>query len=136
MVTETTNLGLVKPDETDFYDIGVQNGNMDKIDAAITTINSKVANQDQTLNVSKSLPDTNGIYTVVEWKRTDNTLAKKSVLSNADTNGNYLKQTITFYGVDGTTVTKTQVWGLTYDKNGNVSSETLQSEVLADAAVG
>ena len=32
MSTETTNLQLIKPDENDFYDISVQNTNMDKID--------------------------------------------------------------------------------------------------------
>lgn len=36
MATETTNLKLSKPDTTDFYDIAVQNKNMDKIDEAIT----------------------------------------------------------------------------------------------------
>lgn len=34
MATETTNLKLNKPDKTDFYDIAVQNENMDKIDHA------------------------------------------------------------------------------------------------------
>lgn len=32
MSTQTTNLGLVKPDTNDFYDVAVQNSNMDKID--------------------------------------------------------------------------------------------------------
>lgn len=33
MSTETTNLGLVKPDPQELYDIAVHNGNSDKIDA-------------------------------------------------------------------------------------------------------
>ena len=35
MATNTANYDLVKPAETDFYDIAVQNGNMDTIDAAL-----------------------------------------------------------------------------------------------------
>ena len=35
MATETTNLGLTKPDLDDLYDIGVTNNNMDIIDTAI-----------------------------------------------------------------------------------------------------
>lgn len=36
MATLTTNLGLSKPATTDFYDIGVQNTNMDLLDTAVT----------------------------------------------------------------------------------------------------
>lgn len=32
MATTTTNYGLTKPEGSDFYDIGVQNDNMDIID--------------------------------------------------------------------------------------------------------
>lgn len=32
MATKTTNYGLEKPDGTDFYDVDVQNSNMDIID--------------------------------------------------------------------------------------------------------
>ncbi|WP_409968736.1 hypothetical protein RFF05_01850 [Bengtsoniella intestinalis] len=35
MATLTTNLGLTKPSTTDFYDIGVQNNNLDLLDTAI-----------------------------------------------------------------------------------------------------
>lgn len=35
MARHTANYNLVKPDETDFYDIGVHNGNMDVIDGAL-----------------------------------------------------------------------------------------------------
>lgn len=47
MATKTTNYGLEKPDGTDFYDVDVQNSNMDIIDKqmkananAITQLNS------------------------------------------------------------------------------------------------
>lgn len=35
MATNTENYNLVKPDENDYYDIGIQNDNMDKIDAEL-----------------------------------------------------------------------------------------------------
>ena len=37
MSTQTTNYGLVKPEAQDFIDIGVINGNMDKLDAFLKT---------------------------------------------------------------------------------------------------
>lgn len=132
MATITDNLGLPRPEAND-------NFNLVNFNVLIDAIDNKVAgkdNIDPVLNVLKSNIDANGIYTVVEWKRTDNTMYRKSTLSNADAEGNYQTQTIEFYDVDGTTLLKTQVWELTYDDNGNVSSETIQSEVLADATVG
>lgn len=32
MAKQTSNLGLIKPDANEFYDVNVQNENMDKID--------------------------------------------------------------------------------------------------------
>ena len=50
MATKTTNYGLEKPDGTDFYDVDVQNSNMDIIDKqmkananAITQLNSDIS---------------------------------------------------------------------------------------------
>lgn len=42
MATETTNYKLIKPDETEFYDIGVFNANADKIDKAIKDMEGKI----------------------------------------------------------------------------------------------
>lgn len=42
MATETTNYKLVKPDETEFYDINVFNANADKIDNAIKDMEGKI----------------------------------------------------------------------------------------------
>lgn len=53
MSTQTTNYGLVKPDATEFYDITVQNSNMDKID---TTLKSK-ADQTEVDSLKKSVSD-------------------------------------------------------------------------------
>lgn len=51
MATKTTNYGLTKPEGSDFYDIGVQNDNMDIIDKQmkanandITQLNSDLKN--------------------------------------------------------------------------------------------
>ena len=35
MAITTVNYGLTKPDKNDYYDIDVQNGNLDLIDAAL-----------------------------------------------------------------------------------------------------
>jgi hypothetical protein len=40
MATTTPNLGLTKPATTDYYDIGIHNANMDKLD---TAVNGKAA---------------------------------------------------------------------------------------------
>ena len=37
MPNQTTNYGLTKPLASEFYDVEVQNGNMDKIDAQMKT---------------------------------------------------------------------------------------------------
>lgn len=42
MINETTNLKLLKPDKTEFYNIETQNQNMDKIDGAIKATNDEV----------------------------------------------------------------------------------------------
>lgn len=75
MATKTTNYGLEKPDGTDFYDVDVQNSNMDIIDKqmkananAITQLNSdydtiivgtSVSTTSQTINhyVDRKLSD-------------------------------------------------------------------------------
>ena len=61
MATKTTNYGLEKPDGTDFYDVDVQNSNMDIIDKqmkananAITQLNS----DDDTIIVGTSVSTT------------------------------------------------------------------------------
>ncbi len=42
MATQTPRLGLTKPEGTDLYDLNVHNGNLDKIDAAIETVEASV----------------------------------------------------------------------------------------------
>lgn len=43
MSTSTTNLNLIKPDVTELYDIGVFNGNADKIDAFAGAVTEMIA---------------------------------------------------------------------------------------------
>lgn len=73
-------------------------------------------------NVYKSGKDSNGIFTIVEYKRADGTLFAKSVLSGG-TSPQYTTRTITYYGTDGTTVLKTNTYAITYDIDGDVISE-------------
>lgn len=55
MATNTTNYGLVKPAGTEKYDIAVQNGNMDKIDAQMKKNADDIAKKtdDTTVNAHK-----------------------------------------------------------------------------------
>ena len=45
MSTQTTNLGLIKPDELDFYDVSVQNSNMDIIDDVLGKVDTDVVTE-------------------------------------------------------------------------------------------
>lgn len=56
MATETKNLKLSKPDKTDFYNIAVQNENMDKIDGAM----EEKANKTDIPSIPDSLPANGG----------------------------------------------------------------------------
>lgn len=73
--------------------------------------------------VSRSGKDGNGIYTIVEERRADQSLISRSVLSGG-TSPAYTTRTETIYGVDGTTVLATLVFALTYD-SGDLVSEVL-----------
>lgn len=71
----------------------------------------------------KSGKDAEGIFTTVERRRkSDNTLAVKSVLSGGTT-PKYTTRTVRYYGPDGETVTKTDVFALSYDADGVLISE-------------
>lgn len=66
--------------------------------------------------------DSEGVFTIVEYKRNDGTLAVRSVLSGG-TSPNYTTRSITYYGLDGETVEKTTVRTLSYDSDGTLVSE-------------
>lgn len=72
---------------------------------------------------SRSSKDANGIYTTVEYRRADDTLISRSVLSGG-TSPEYTTRTETIYAADGTTVLATNVYTLTYT-SGDLTAEDL-----------
>lgn len=75
------------------------------------------------LSTSRLNKDLNGLYTEIQFKRKDGTLFKKSVLSGG-TSPKYTTRTETFYAADGTTVTQTDTYTLTYTGN-DLTSEVI-----------
>ncbi|MDM5239110.1 hypothetical protein QUF83_24030 [Bacillus cereus] len=98
----------------------------DTVEAALQQIGDILKNLQLKVSVYRSNKTANGIFATVEWKTKAGVLARKAVLSDPDTNGNYRKQTITFYAENGTTVIGTDVYIITYDADGDVTSEVLQ----------
>lgn len=68
--------------------------------------------------------DSTGLYTTIEYKRANGTLARRSVLSGGSA-PEYTTRTETTYKSDGTTVLKTVVFALTY-YNGKLLNEVIQ----------
>jgi len=98
----------------------------DTVEAALQQIGDILKNLQLKVSVYRSNKTANGIFATVEWKTKAGLLARKAVLSDPDTNGNYRKQTITFYAENGATVIGTDVYVITYDADGDVTSEVLQ----------
>ena len=73
-------------------------------------------------NTYDSNIDSNGVYTVVDYKRNDGTLYMKSTLSN-QSGINYLTDTWQFYNGLGTIVTSTKTWTLSYNANGVITTK-------------
>lgn len=73
-------------------------------------------------NIYRSGKDANGVFTVVQHKRPDNTLAIQSTLSGG-TSPQYTTRTIVYYGKDGTTVERTWTRTLSYDADGDLTQE-------------
>jgi len=76
-------------------------------------------------SVYKSGKDSNGIFTTVDYKRTDGTLYARSVLSGG-TSPQYTTRTITYYASNGTTALRTDTYTLTYDADGDLINEVKQ----------
>ncbi|MEN0587102.1 tail fiber protein [Kurthia gibsonii] len=93
-------------------------------DAFATTPNAVRKKVDQSsLKMTKSNKDSNGIYTTVTYSRkSDGSKFAASVLSGG-TSPQYTTRTVTYYGIDGTTVEKTDTFTLTYDADGDLLSE-------------
>jgi hypothetical protein len=84
-----------------------------------------VSTQLKNYNSYSSGIDSNGIYKVVEYKRTDTTLYMKSTLSNPNANLNYQTVTLLIYALDGITLVATTIWTITYDADGNIISKVV-----------
>ncbi|WP_409069876.1 hypothetical protein ACFLKB_11905 [Clostridium sp. FAM 1755] len=96
-----------------------QDENKEQMNTSIEEIERKIANY----NSYASSKDSNGIYTVVEYKDKSNQLYMKSTLSSPDSNGNYKYDTWQFYK-DGS-VTNTLKWTITYDADDNIVSKVV-----------
>lgn len=55
MSTQTSNLQLIKPDRDDYYDIQVQNNNMDKIDESVHSLSTNVEEIKKSVSDGKTL---------------------------------------------------------------------------------
>lgn len=66
--------------------------------------------------------DSEGVFTELQWKRADDTLAIKSVLSGG-TSPKYTTRTETYYDEDGETVKRTKIYALAYDEDDDLISE-------------
>lgn len=95
--------------------------NMGQINTSIEEIEKKIANY----NSYASSKDSNGIYKVVEYKKSDGKLYMKSTLSVPDDNGNYTKDTWLLYAANGSTVMFTIIWTITYDEDSNIVSKVV-----------
>lgn len=68
------------------------------------------------------------IYLTVEYKRADETLALRSVVSNLNPTTNlYMQRTEYYYNSAGATIIRTVVYSLAYDETGRPTSETIIS---------
>lgn len=96
----------------------VMPADMNRIEQGIADVDSSINVNLNSLSEKLSLyysgKDSNGIFTTLEWKRSDATLAKKSVLSGG-TSPKYTARTVTFYAADGATLLETKEYTLTYD---------------------
>ena len=75
MATTTTNYGLTKPEGSDFYDIGVQNDNMDIIDKQMKANAKDIAQlNSERAFLSKVFSGTSN--KMIYWQRCQSEIAK------------------------------------------------------------
>ncbi|WP_243153118.1 phage tail protein [Clostridium sporogenes] len=111
------NITSIKSDLADITAQQVEN--MGQINTSIEEIEKKITNY----NSYASNKDSNGIYTVVEYKDKSNQLYMKSTLSSPDSNGNYKYDTWQFYKSGN--VINTLKWTITYDADDNIVSKVV-----------
>ncbi|OOR22716.1 hypothetical protein [Bacillus wiedmannii] len=117
--------GMFTADDVEgvFQEVGTK---LKEVDTKLTETNKVLNTHLERLSKYSSDEDNKGIYRVIEWKTKSGKLRRKSILSDADADGNYRKQTVIEYKEDGVTVETTDVYTLILDLNGNVKDEVLQ----------
>ncbi|MEA4988932.1 MAG: hypothetical protein VB095_12810 [Anaerovorax sp.] len=80
MATQTKNYGLTKPDINDFYDVGIDNNNMDTIDTELKNLKDKVFTAG---DMSKSIYDKNNNGIVDNAEKVNNHTVEKDVPTDA-----------------------------------------------------
>ena len=110
---------IIRPDITNFdVNVGVEYSvSYDSLDI------------NQPLTFTRSNKDVNGIFTTIDYHRVDGSLAKRSVLSGG-TSPEYTTRTETWFESDGVTEAYQTIYSLSYDEDGALISEILDSEIL------
>ncbi|MGE8080520.1 hypothetical protein [Peribacillus loiseleuriae] len=142
----TNNYNFKKPEFGEHVNITDLNENADSIDQELKNNADDITSTNQALsghqtnevshikaaerekwnnqfNTYKSSKDENSTFQVVEKKNGAGVLISKSIFSNPNADGKYLVRTYTEYDVDGVTVTKTLVFDVVYDSDGDWISE-------------
>ena len=89
MATMTTNYGLTKPEGSDFYDIGVQNDNMDIIDKQMKANAKDIAQlNSERAFLSKVFSGTSN--KMIYWQRCQSEIAKALGMQISDINNEKL----------------------------------------------
>ena len=89
MATTTTNYGLTKPEGSDFYDIGVQNDNMDIIDKQMKANAKDIAQlNSERAFLSKVFSGTSN--KMIYWQRCQSEIAKALGMQISDINNEKL----------------------------------------------
>ncbi|KUO58980.1 MAG: hypothetical protein APF84_05865 [Gracilibacter sp. BRH_c7a] len=120
----TPRLFLKKPTETEQLDQDSYNNNMDTIDEAFEHLEDSMVYA-EVMSLYKLNKDDSRVFTELQWKREDGTLARKSLLSGG-TAPNYTAKTVTYYESDGITVKAARTYALSYDQDNDLISEVLQ----------
>jgi len=79
----------------------------------------------EAVSLERKNKDSEGIWTLLEWKRADGTLFKTSELTGG-TSPNYTTRTVKFYDKNGSTLLQTIVYTLSYDVDDELESEVIQ----------
>lgn len=95
---------------------------LDSLAARIDSHSSSLFAHGEDLSTYKLNKDGFGVFTEIQWKRPDETLAKKTVLSNG-TPPYYTLKTVSCYEEDGTTIKEIKEYELTYDQDNDLVSE-------------